>query len=127
MAQVVESKYQYMEDLPPSCPPASAALKDYAEAWRFVTSNPPIPSDFQSWAAVKEPPPTVDPCRWASCSLFRTKDAAYAKLPKMRARYGYLARISISVKCGFTDCQKLHIDFWRFKTFSPQVLSVEAI
>jgi hypothetical protein len=127
MAEIVASKYEYMENLPSLCPPDSAALKAYAEVWRFVTSNPPIPSDFQSLAATKAPPPTVDPCRWASCSVFLTRDAAYKKLPKLRARYGFLAKITISDKCGFTDRQKLHMDFWRFKTFRPNVLGVEAI
>jgi hypothetical protein len=127
MAEIVASKYQWMEVLPPSCPPGSAELKAYAEAWRYVTSDPPNPSDFQSQAATKEPPPTVDPCRWAACSLFLTRDAAYKRLPKMRARYGYLAKVAISDKCGFTEAQKLHISFWRFKTFVPHVLSVEPI
>jgi hypothetical protein len=127
MAEVVASKFEYMEDLPPSCPPDTAVLKAYDGVWRYVTSNPPVPSDFQSLASAKDAPPTVDPCRWASCSVFLTKDAAYQKLPKMRARYKFLAKITITAKCGFTSRQKLHIDFWRFKTFKPNLLEIEAI
>jgi len=116
-----------MEDLPPLCPPDYAELKAYDGVWRYVTSYPPVPSDFQSWAAIKEAPPTADPCRWASCSVFLTKDAAYKKLPKMRARHKFLVKIAITAKCGFTHCRDLHIDFWRFKSFKPTVLEVEAI
>jgi hypothetical protein len=130
MGGVVASKYEFMEELPPCCPPDTAVLKGYAEAWRFVTSNTPVASDFRSGAAIKAAPPNVDPCRWASCSIFTTKDAAIAtitKLPKLRARFGFLAKISITEKCGFTDLQGFHIDFWRFKTYVPNVLEVEAI
>jgi hypothetical protein len=119
--------YSFMEALPVSCPPDHAIRRAYEGVWRYVTSNPPVPSDFQSFAAVKKAPPTADPCRWASCSVFLTKDAAYTKLPKMRARYGYLAKIKITANCGFTDLKKVHIDFWRFSTFTPTVLEVEAI
>lgn len=123
----VGSKYEFMEDLPGCCPPDEALLQGYDEAWRFVTTDPPTQGDFQSLAAVKPPPPTVDPCRWASCSLFSTKAAALQKLPKMRVRFKFLAKIRITEKCGFTDLKNFHIDFWRFKTHVPLVLEVEAL
>jgi hypothetical protein len=63
----------------------------------------------------------MDPCRWASCSLFADLDtvakkrAAFKKLRK----YGYAAQIKIASGSGFLLENRGHIDFWMFDTFDP--------
>jgi len=63
MGEAVGIKYQFMEALPPDCPASvGAVLEAYEGVWRFVSNNPPKHEDFQSWAAVKEAPPTASAC-----------------------------------------------------------------
>jgi len=119
---------KFMEALPPACPPEDAVLRVYEQVWRFVRTNPPSDKDFQSYAGLgKRPPPEMDPCRWASCSLFASKRTAYLFLPKLRNRFRFLARLQITDKCGYTKLTRAHIDFWRFETFKPTILDVERL
>lgn len=127
MAGGAQSSFTFKEQLPPSCPPQSAVLKGYEAVWRFVSANPPTDQDFMSYASQKPAPPGVDPCQWASCSVFTKKEAAFQKLPKPRARFSYIACIKITAKCGFTVERKSHVDFWRFSGFKPTIISVEPL
>jgi len=56
-----------------------------------------------------------------------TKAEAFTKLPKPRRRFKYIAKIKITTKCGLTDQQKLHVDFWPFDTFKAHILDVEEL
>jgi hypothetical protein len=125
-----KTTYNFMENLPASCPPETATMKAYGAAWRFVNANPPTDADFRSYAAMrpdKPRPPMVTPCRWASCSMFLTKSTALKKLPKPRERFDFFVKISITEKCGFTHQQKDHVDFWRFDTFKPNIIEIEEL
>ena len=127
-AGVFSSVLKFKENLPASCPPAGAGPKAYAAVWRFVNSNPITDKDFASYYALgKKPPPTVPLCRWASTSLFLTKEAAYKLLPKPRQRFKYIAQVSVTDKCGVSILKRSHIDFWRFDTFTPTVTAIETV
>jgi hypothetical protein len=119
---------KFKETLPGSCPPAGAGVRAYEGVWRFVSSNPVTDQDFASHHAQgKTPPPTVSACRWASSSLFLTKEAAYKHLPKPRKRFKYIAKVQITEQCGVSVLVRTHIDFWRFDTFKPIVLAIEGL
>jgi hypothetical protein len=119
---------KFKENLPENCPPKGAGIRAYDGIWRYVNSKDVTDQDFASYYALgKRPPPTVPPCRWASSSLFLTKEAAYTFLPKLRGRYKFIAKVNITEKCGVSLLLKSHIDFWRFDTFKPSVVAVEDI
>jgi hypothetical protein len=128
MATVGASAVEFMVELPQEggkCPPADAVQQGYAEVWRYVASNPPTAADFQSQSEAKKPLPAgVTACRWASCSLFVSPDGPYLALPTLRKRYKYIAKLSITANCGFTKQTGMHVDFWRFKAFKPNILGV---
>lgn len=117
---------KWKENLPENCPPQGAGTKAFEGVWRYVNSKNVTDKDFASYYALgKKPPKTVSLCRWASSSLFLTKEAAYLLLPKLRRRYKYIAKVNITDKCGVSLLLKSHIDFWRFSTFAPLVVAVE--
>lgn len=134
MATARASAVEFVADLPQEggkCPPADAIQQGYGEVWRYVASNPPTAADFQSqWEAKKPLPLGIDVsqlCRWASCSLFLSRDGSYLALPRPRKRYKYIAKLSVTANCGFTKQTGVHVDFWRFKGFKPKILDVVAL
>lgn len=81
--------------------------------------------DFKSHAAQGKPvPPGVDPCRWASCSLFTVKDAAIKLLPQIRGKYSFVATLKLATGCGYMKEGNGHIDFWMFEFFHPVAVVV---
>lgn len=131
MSGSIKAASKFVEQLPASCPPAEAVAVNYETIWRYVNSNPPIESDFQSHAMRnKNPPPGVDPCRWASCSLFlidNVNNLAYKALPKVKKKYKFLAQLKVTHLCGVTLSNGRHVDFWRFSGVIPNVTRVIAL
>jgi hypothetical protein len=128
MGGVVKTS-KFLENLPQGrggpCPPTGAQQKTYKSLWRYVSNNPPTVKDFASHAAQGKPIyPGVAPCRWASCSMFLAKNVTYQALPKPRKNLKYIARVSITAQCGVSDEKGIHLDFWPFSTFVPNVLEV---
>lgn len=123
---------QFKEELPASCPPPQAHNGGYASLVRFVRNMPPVQSDFESHSKLgKQRPPTVPPCKWASCSLFQTRDAALAKfkLPRLRQLFSGVAIINIPENSGQSVAKNGHVDFWMFSSFDPlnSVVDVEEL
>jgi hypothetical protein len=119
---------KWKENLPKDCPPKGAGKRAYEGIWRYVKSKTVTDQDFASYHALGKPrPATVSPCRWASSSLFLTKEAAYFLLPKLRGRFKFIAKVNITEKCGVSILTRSHIDFWRYDTFKPSVVAVENI
>ena len=125
----------YLEDLPPDCPPANKASEISVEAaYRVVSCMTPTVTDFYSNSALGIPkPPTVDACRYASCSLFMSRDKALeiaSKLPKMRIAQPHLSLCNIEPFHGKSYInKKKHVDFWPYDTFDPEaaVVSTEKV
>jgi hypothetical protein len=118
-----------MEKLPQAagipCPPQGAGQKAYKALWRYVSNNPPSMKDFASHAALGKPIyPGVSPCRWASCSMFLAENVSYQALPRVRKKYKFVAKISITAKCGMSSESGIHLDFWPFSTFVPNIIEV---
>ena len=120
----------FKETLPPSCPPKDAVKGAYEKAFRLVPANPATEEDFKSHAAKgKNPPPDADLCRWASCSLFTVKPTAATLLPRLRAKYSFVAILKLVSGCGYMKEENGHIDFWMFKSFDPvaAILAIEKL
>jgi len=122
----------YWEDLPDQCPPVDSVDDAIALAYRLVFSDPASIEHFKSHAALGKPPlPSVDGCRWASCSLFTSKDAvaSIGRLPKMRAKGPHVAHVSIPQGSGKWKASGNHVDLWMYAGFDPlsAVQLVEAL
>jgi hypothetical protein len=132
MVAEVEEKPKYLEDLPQEvgapCPPDGAEKKSYDALWRYVDADPPTLSGFASHAALgKTRNPVVSACRWSSCSFFMVQNSTYRALPKPRKKYKYIARVSITAECGMSKPGDIHLDFWPFANFAPNVQEVIAL
>lgn len=111
----------FREVLPAGCPPANSHNGACAIAFRFVSTATPKADAFESYATKGGlPPDGVDPCRWASCSLY--PDLATVnkkrKLPGLK-KYGFVAEIIIKAGSGHLIEDSKHIDFWMYDTFDP--------
>jgi hypothetical protein len=111
----------FCESLPTGCPPADSHDLGCDTAFRLISNRTPTRDDFTSYAAKQESmPPNVDPCRWASCSLFADletivkKRSAFKKLKK----YKFAAELTIPPGSG-RICGDSHLDFWMYDTFNP--------
>ncbi|GLQ67344.1 hypothetical protein [Gluconobacter kondonii] len=113
---------EFAENLPPSCPPEEAVTPAQREVWRFVPHEKLEEleeKDFFSYAALGKQPYSqynVCPCRWSSCSVFSVPTPLEG-LPKLRHKY--VATLSINKFSGKILQKESHIDFWRYKNFSP--------
>jgi hypothetical protein len=122
----------FLEQLPDACPPDGAHDGGCGAAFRLTAGPNPTIGDFASNAALGEPlPPTVDPCRWASCSLFprldiiEKKRKAFKKLRKFK----FVISLNIGAGCGKLIEDTTHIDFWIYDTFDLKtaVISVDSL
>lgn len=112
----------FWEHLPEQCPPEEAVEQQIDLAFRVVFSNPVKLEHFKSHAALGRPkPPKVDNCRYSSCSLFTSKEAAksIARLPRMRAKHPFVAHVTLPQGAGVWVAQRDHIDFWLYAEFDP--------
>jgi hypothetical protein len=122
----------FLEPLPAGCPPDNAHEGACANVFRLTVGPNPTLDDFASKAALKEPmPPRLDPCRWASCSLFPSPDVVQKKrntFKRLKA-FKYAARLNISAGSGKLIRDETHIDFWVYDTFDPgqAIVSVELL
>jgi hypothetical protein len=69
----------FYEDLPDQCPPSDASSPtDGQEFYRLVSSNSPVPSDFDSHTkkGLAGKFSGVDPCELCSCSLWESIERA---------------------------------------------------
>lgn len=90
-----------------------------------MSQNPPTLEDFKSHAAQGKPIfGDISPCRWASCSMFLAQNVTYQALPKVRQKFKFVAKVSITAKCGVSKEGGIHLDFWPFATFKPTILEV---
>lgn len=105
----------YGEVLPEQCPPAHANDNGYPQAFRLVANDPPVAADFRSKAAEgKACAKNVDPCQWASCSLFTAWPGELVKLGRIRRRYSHVATLSIQQGVGRSLAASGHVDYWRY-------------
>jgi hypothetical protein len=102
-----------MEDLPPQCPPNDSLDTAWPSIFRLIDSPHPGSNAFKSQAALGEvPPPAVDDCRWASCSLvFDAKKQK--KYPKFKRTHHWAAQLAIPQGAGRSkQTSSNHVDFW---------------
>lgn len=111
-----------LPSLPPptTCPPQGAVPPERQKVFRFIAATPPKIEDFLSYFTLgKSNPPAVDPCRWASCSVY-TKRPAMNKLPRIRKRFKYFVEVEIDQNSGLIiSGEGGHIDLWMFHAFDP--------
>jgi hypothetical protein len=121
----------WLEALPAGCPPRAAKDIAIEAVYRVVTCASPTMEDFKSHAALKLPlGPGCDPCEWASCSLFKSRDRAVdiaSKLPKIRFSKPHLALLDISLGDGKSKINQKtsHIHFWASTQFDPASALIE--
>jgi hypothetical protein len=118
----------YLEPLPEQCPPDDAEDKNYDEVWRTLPSIPPTDQHFYSKAKAGDAlPPDLDPCRFASCSLYTSRVPASKMLKFPKFQGGTVAKIRIPMKAGLSKKKKQHVDFWAFRHFKflDSILEVE--
>ncbi len=113
----------FRETLPDHCPPSDAHDGARACAFRFVATEAPDASDFDSYAAQGIPLPDgigVCACRWASCSLYSDL-ATVQKKRKLKnlKKYRFVAELKIAEKSGRLKDSSSHIDFWMYDNFDP--------
>lgn len=103
-----------------TCPPSDANRPERQTVIRLVAAAPPKSDDFCSYHTLGKPKPIdVDPCRWASCSVFTTKPAL-AKLPRIRKRFKFIAELEIDEDSGVVKAgHGGHLDLWMFSDFDP--------
>ena len=86
---------------PPQCPPSQA--KDAsAEVFRLVYSNPPLVSDFESWAQ-RNPKKWGSNCKASGLSVFTAKSDALQlmrRVPGMSAPGDLIASANLSPEAG---------------------------
>lgn len=126
----VRGGMEYLEALPDECPIDQASDRLVNVAYRVVASTNPTVDDFLSNAARNVmKPATVDSCRWASCSLFISRDQVLniaSKLPKTRIANPHVAMCTIKPGIGKSYInKKKHVDFWPFKNFDPGAVIVK--
>jgi hypothetical protein len=122
----------FWEQLPDQCPPAGFVEEAIDNAYRIVFSNPATLEHFKSHAARGDKkPPSVDSCRFSSCSLFTEHLVAknVANLPKMRAKNPKIAQVSVPEGSGAWIQQGVHVDLWIYDHFDPvtAVIAVEEV
>lgn len=119
----------FLEPLPESCPPDSASSLSNGTAIRLLKNNSPKIQDFKSYSSLgKGCPKNMDPCKWASCSMFiaENDNAAYDQaaalvcLPKLK-RFSFAAFVSISPRIGVAEVgsHSKHADYWLASDFDP--------
>lgn len=127
-----DSDIVYAEALPDQCPPSVAVDAAYPLVLRFVpaaSADEVVDEHFLSFEALGEPlRKNIDPCSWASCSLFESERCAgfkdAAKLPKMREKR--VAVLSLPEGAGrSTRNSRGHIHLWRYAGFDPLSLVTE--
>jgi hypothetical protein len=125
----------WLENLPPGCPPDEASDTEIEGVYRVVTCADPTMEDFKSHAALNMPiRPLCTPCDWSSCSLFMSRDKAIdiaGKLPKARFTEPHLALLNISLGDGksIINHRTSHVHFWASKQFDPEpaIIVVEKV
>lgn len=109
---------EFKEKLPKQCPPIDAEDRSYDEIWRALPETTPKPEHFLSKAATETCTlPDIDPCRFASCSMFTTKNSASKILGFPKYRNGALAKLNLPVGAGLSKKKKQHVDFWAYAGF----------
>ncbi|MCJ2104912.1 hypothetical protein MKK70_05860 [Methylobacterium sp. E-041] len=124
----------YFEALPENCPIDKAKDEAVSAVWRVVSQDPPGAEDFLSLAALGVACSEIgDPCRHASCSMFKSKIKALniaRRLPKARVPAPHLSLCEIKIGHGksYTN-KKKHVDFWPYAGFDPAqiVLSTQSV
>ena len=86
---------------PPQCPPSQA--KDAsAKVFKLVSSNPPLVSDFESWAQ-RNPKKWGSNCKASGLSVFTAKSDALRlirRVPGLSARGALIASANLSLEAG---------------------------
>lgn len=119
-----EAAPRFKEQLPDSCPTDGAIDQPITIAYRVVQSPTPTETDFHSHALLGKPlSPTMDACRWSSCSLFVCKTTVMElaqRMPKLRFPNAHVSTLSIPSGAGYSLIKKKkHVDFWMFDGFDP--------
>jgi hypothetical protein len=124
----------YAEKLPESCPPPAAVENALAGVYRRINKEIPVQDDFLSHHAKNIKPKTpTNMCKWASCSLFDSKDQIVnicSKLPRPRDYANFIAEMNIPEKSGrWLRGKKGHYDFWKYESFDlvSAVVKVEPV
>jgi hypothetical protein len=111
----------FRDTLPNGCPPNHASEEGYSQAFRLLSAAKPELGHFLPNSAEKQCPTGVDPCRWASCSLYTNLDTLRKKrqtFPRLRKML-FFAEISIAANSGKIVHENDHLDFWMFFSFDP--------
>jgi hypothetical protein len=113
----------FLEDLPKSCPPATATEPNNLTVYRLVKTKEPSIDDFHSYAKIGlDTPATADECRWASCSVFDSIESitSMKKLPKFKKHS--LVSLTLTSSAGkVLKGRNGHYDWWIYKDFNPLV------
>ncbi|MET4752566.1 hypothetical protein ABIB08_006936 [Bradyrhizobium sp. RT11b] len=56
--------------------------------------------------------------------MFLVQNGTYQALPKPRKKFKYIAKVSITAKCGKSKLGGIHLDFWPFANFKANVVEV---
>jgi hypothetical protein len=108
----------YSDSLPDQCPPSDASDVEIPEAWRFARHSPPIAQDFLSHAALGKVNVAHDPCEWASCSLWTTKEGLLNVMKLSKPRNEKIVRLKIPFGSGSSKIKENgHVDFWCYAGF----------
>ena len=108
----------YLEPLPEECPPNDAVEKEYPEVWRALPSDHVLDEHFFSKTkAGNKLPEGMDPCRFASCSLYTAHSPAAKMLKFPKFQGGAVAKLTIPGAAGRAKKKKQHVDFWAYSEF----------
>lgn len=114
---------EFMESLPPDCPPTKAeVIADPRILYRIASNRPPVAEDFHSQRYEKPHSRfTVPECYACGVSVYSKPDVPTKnlKLPKFKGMH--VARVTLVPDSGYIEKTfgEHHYTFWPFSDFLP--------
>ncbi|MDJ0978106.1 MAG: hypothetical protein QNI87_06195 [Erythrobacter sp.] len=98
-------------NLPPACPPEKHETNALQGVYRVLVGEEPIAYDWQTHLERgKVMPRGMDPCKWASLSLFN--DTSVVRRYKNLQDCTHAAKLDIPAGSGAHQGKEKHIHFW---------------
>ena len=117
----------FREHLPEACPPLDAQEPSNLVVYRLIPDLPAVALHFASHASLgKKMPGGIDPCRWASCSVFASMESVndLRKLPKFKL-YKWAIKLVLGSEAGRVKSGEAgHYDWWIYSGYDPIAVAI---
>jgi len=118
----MDENIDWVEDLPPDCPPADAVAPQNDLFYRLVENVPPLDRDFWSHRKLYPSKKYTSECIGRACSLISDLEGCFqvAKLPTQQNKR--IVQLSLPPESGRvkkTGKNPWHYSWWRTRNFDP--------